>query len=233
MLAASWAQIDTYDDQTLNKWVSQWVPIVQQAQKTIAQLTTNYAVIAHHVITGKPTKPISLPSDFADTKNLRGVDASTVYDRVPNEVWYQLSQGKDPEDALHIAGERAKVMVDTDMQLARTHAIRAAVQAIPDATGYLRVPDAGACGLCTVVSTRLYHTSELMPIHNRCRCGVMPVFGGRQGIGGSYSKPADVSKAAEDYGDQVEIRQHGELGPVLTVKGQHFIGPKEAEDNQS
>jgi hypothetical protein len=25
--------------------------------------------------------------------------------------------------------------------------------------------------------------------------------------------------------DGVEVRQHGELGPVLTVPGQHFTGP--------
>lgn len=41
--------------------------------------------------------------------------------------------------------------------------------------GYERVPDGGACVLCLTAAGQRYHSDDLMPIHDKCGCGVEPL----------------------------------------------------------
>lgn len=41
--------------------------------------------------------------------------------------------------------------------------------------GYERVPDGSACALCNIAAGQRYTSGNLMPIHDRCGCGVMPL----------------------------------------------------------
>lgn len=41
--------------------------------------------------------------------------------------------------------------------------------------GYERVPDGDACKLCNLAAGQRYRKPNLMPIHNRCGCGVRPL----------------------------------------------------------
>jgi hypothetical protein len=83
--------------------------------------------------------------------------------------------------------------------------------------GYQRVPDTGACAFCRLVAGQRYRTNQLMPIHAHCGCGVDVI---------TAANRADFTgKAANDLsvtrdGVTAEVREHGELGPVL-VDGQH------------
>jgi hypothetical protein len=40
-----------------------------------------------------------------------------------------------------------------------------------------------------------------------------------------FGVSSDDARSAVDYRKVLLVRDHGELGPLLTVKGQHFDGP--------
>jgi hypothetical protein len=108
----------------------------------------------------------------------------------------------------------------------------------------------GTCGLCIAASTRLYRVENLMPIHDRCWCLVVPaVARGRtvdpaevlneedlaQVLPTSTSDLGGVYKAAggATFGEQLkrtrfQINDHGELGAVITLEGRKVRGKSTA-----
>lgn len=101
------------------------------------------------------------------------------------------------------------------------------------------------CALCLLASTQRYRIGTLMPIHPGCGCIVVPIFAGepashvvdpnlarqvhdvvRRDLGQSY---VDAGGRLGDahYRDIIITNEHGELGPVLGVRGQNFQGPED------
>ena len=104
------------------------------------------------------------------------------------------------------------------------------------------------CALCVLASTQRYHRENLMPIHPGCGCTVAPVFSTddrsdqlvldpslaqevdniiRRDLGEDYldrnrSKSKGGRSGPDLYKDIVVTNDHGELGPVLGVRGHHF-----------
>lgn len=108
----------------------------------------------------------------------------------------------------------------------------------PVITGYRRVihPELathGSCGLCVAASDQLYGPTEPMPIHDRCNCVPLPVYGSDDP--GSALNDGDLTQL---YGDadgtdrgrlkatRYTVHDHGELGPVLTRHGAAFRTPR-------
>jgi hypothetical protein len=83
---------------------------------------------------------------------------------------------------------------------------------------FTRHTRAGACNLCSLAAGQVYSSDKLMPIHDGCACTVVPVWG-------DDDLPGPDSQADERYEDEVAVREHGELGPVLTQADHHFRGP--------
>lgn len=104
------------------------------------------------------------------------------------------------------------------------------------------------CAMCILASTQRYHSFDLMPMHPGCQCSVAPIIGETdpgqvldeeavkrvheviaRDLGRKYVAPsgrAGSTRAGElDYRDIVIVNNHGELGPVLGVRGQNFTGP--------
>lgn len=96
------------------------------------------------------------------------------------------------------------------------------------------------CALCLLTSTVRYTRANLMPIHPGCGCRVLPIYGSedpgvvlndrfaegvhgivRRDLGESYVDPGGRFGDAH-YRDIIITNTHGELGPVLGVRGQHF-----------
>lgn len=138
--------------------------------------------------------------------------------------------------AQHEMEIRAERMVADDLAMASRQASIDAMQNAPAGkiTGYRRVlhpelSETGACGLCVAASDRKYSVRELMPIHNLCKCEVVPIFGGKDP--GSQINDEDLATLYEQAGNSTakqdlinvkyEVFQHPELGPVLRVKGQN------------
>jgi hypothetical protein len=157
-----------------------------------------------------------------------GVPPEIEYVRPFKEIWYQLSQDKDFAEAVGIGETRAMAMINTDLQLARTHSARYALgESGPSVgvVGYRRVPSSdSACSLCQIAATQRYHIQDLMPIHANCHCGIEPIEGTRkigQKIDLKFADPVPPDFPG------LTVHENGEIGPVLTVKGQAFRGPSD------
>lgn len=125
---------------------------------------------------------------------------------------------------------RAGVMADTDMGLAFRHQV-VDFNTRRNVLRYRRVTRSEKpCGLCIAASDRIYSKAELLPLHGRCRCGVMPVtHASDPGSTLSNDDLPSLYKAAggtsAEQLKKVRVVQHGELGPLLVEKGQNFRGP--------
>lgn len=83
----------------------------------------------------------------------------------------------------------------------------------------------GSCGLCVVAADRWYSTSNLMPLHANCHCGVAPA--GSDYDPGFQLNQKDLKRLYDEAGGtsssalkQVRVKTitHGELGPVLLAE---------------
>lgn len=236
-VAAVYAAQGDYRDAAAAAFVASVVPAVQAAQQTMASLTSAYLAHLISSASGGSAAPAGIPLEAVS--RLRGIDAAEVYRRPYVQVWTDLSHGK-PFDAAVVAGERrATNLAVTDLQLAKTHSAREVFSRNSPAAviGYRRElgGDPHHCALCLLTSSRIYHKAELMPIHPGCSCSPMPVFAGervpeldpatvhdaiRTQLGDKY-----VNASGGNYRDIVVTHDHGELGPVLAVRGQQFTGP--------
>lgn len=164
-----------------------------------------------------------------------------VYSRPATQFVYALSQGKTVEEARDAATQRLEAIATQDVKAADRDESQKVYQAVKKVIGYRRVPhpelsDTGTCGLCWVASQQLYATDELMPLHGpSCNCTTLPVVKGddpglqlnRDDLDALYS--AAGGNDAESLREvRVKVNEHGELGPILTNRGEHFKGPKES-----
>lgn len=238
----AWSASPDYSDAGLAVWLSQIVPLMSASQQTISTLTDIYIAAVLSDMSGHTVNPVGIPAEMASGAALRnGVTPEIEYERPFKEIWYQLSQDKDFAEAVGIGEQRAMTMISTDLQLARTHSARYALeQSGPGVgvVGYRRVLTSGsACALCQIAATQRYHITDLMPIHPNCTCGVTPIEGTKkigQKIDAMYVSPdAEASDTSGSfspfYGDHpgLSVHHNGEIGPVLTVKGQAFRGPSD------
>lgn len=171
-----------------------------------------------------------------------GVTPLEVYQRPAEEYRYWLSTGLRPNEALVKSLERVATIADTDLSLTRRDESRRVFRNTEGSKviGYRRIihpeqsQDGTSCGLCVVASTRLYKTSELMPIHNECNCDVLPVTLdndpghelNQDDIQAIYDAAAQTRADAQpgdssnDPGDllktKVSFTNHGELGPIIS-----------------
>jgi hypothetical protein len=223
-----------YDDQKVAAMAKAIAAPVQAAQRQTAALTDAYLA---RVTTAMGVKrAAAAPVGPVDVSALRGIPNPLVYQRLGSAYRYQRSIGKGAEEAQSLIVQRAGIMADTDATLA----MRAQAQKYMGRrkiARYRRViqPErsaGGTCGLCAAASHRMYFKADLLPIHGRCNCEVMPAIGSNDP---AYElNDADLTAlygAAGSTGRQdlarirVTVHHHGELGPVLGVSGQHFTGP--------
>lgn len=188
---------------------------------------------------GEPTRPIAVPASRVVAP--RGVPTREVYERPFVDTWTALAGGLGFDDALEKGRQRVVSLAGTDVQLARTRAAAYVLDRSDGVVGYRRVLHGSeSCGLCVVASTQRYRRGDLMPIHPGCDCGVLPIYGDvdpgqildpsrLEGVHQRLEERFGVSDAGArtpiDYRDVLVVHEHGELGPVLGVRGQTFTGP--------
>lgn len=229
----TWNTLGSWRDPDVARFVDQVVPAVEAGKQSVVELTDVYLGQATGVG----------PVGAIDVRDLRGVDDFEVYQRPGVQMRTALSEGKTVESAVASGATRVLALVTTDLQMA---AVRQARQSLRQASlycGYRRVPSSTTtCALCLVASTQLYRRGDLMPIHPGCQCDVEAVRDepGTWGDNGAIVLDQDlldrvhaaVAEAgfpapanAAGYKDLLVVRKHGEIGPVLTFRGQHFTGP--------
>lgn len=200
------------------------------ASLTVANLTR-----ALEDIGAAPGRPVAAP----DVSSVRGVAPSDVYLRPFQQVWTDLSLNKDLEVAVDAGEKRLESLIATDLQLSKTRAAQAVMSKAKGPALYQRVlRGEHDCAKCIITSTRVYTKAELLPIHPGCDCDVEP-------IGNIASFKAEAQQRLVDahdlvatqfgddvanpsgigYADLIVVREHGEYGPTLAIRGQHFTGP--------
>lgn len=232
-----------YRDAGAAAYVAAMGPLSDAAQQTMASLTAAYLAAQIIAATGEPVTPAGVPADLVTGAALRGVDPATVLRRPHVQVWTDLSRGKPFPDAVAAGQRRAESIAVTNLQLAKTKAARQVLANSPATViGYRRQlgPDPYHCALCLLTSSRIYHKADLMPLHPGCSCSVQPVIRGekvpeldptevhdtiRRDLGDKYVTASGHGPV--DYRQIVITHDHGELGPVLGVRGQSFTGPSD------
>lgn len=243
-LTLAWGNLDDYRTADIERWVAQIVPVVEGSLRQMASMTDAYLAAVETVTTGERAAPIG--AETPTTETLRGVPASEVYQRAGVTVWTALSTGIEFPDAWQQGIDRATSIATTDLQLAKTHTSRSILARKTNVSGYRRVLEgARSCGLCVVASTQRYRKGDLMPIHGGCDCGVLPIYGtddpgqviNPDTLDGIHERIADrfggIDEGARgrdgipDYRDVLVTHNHGEIGPVLSRKGDAFTSPRD------
>lgn len=185
------------------------------------------------------SRPTITKASLTTSALRNGVDEATVWKRPFVTMRTALAQGKSMKEAVDLGAARAEYLASTEVQLARRGAGLQARSGNDRIVGYIRtLTGAENCALCYVASTQRYNKKDLLPIHPGCDCGEMPIYG-RQDPGQVIDEMrlskthqaieerfgiSDRGAREPDY-RRILIKDHGEIGPTLTVRGQDFTGP--------
>jgi len=224
-----------YRDADMARFLQEVVPVVLASRRQVSAITDSYlAQVLSQTLGNRvaPRGPI-------DTNALRGIDAKEVYARPFVTVRTKLSTGMPFDAAVSAGSARLTDILLTDMQMAKSYTAQDVISnSSSRITGFERtLTGSKSCGLCVVASTQRYHKEDLMPIHPGCDCGVNPITDtGEQVINPvrleqihssvkEFFGTSDSGARAPDYRKMLVTHQHGEIGPVLARRGDHFSGP--------
>lgn len=246
--STAWEQLrlDIQESQ-LSLWSAQALRIAESAQYQTAVATQAFLARYSDAMRERKGLPVPIAPTDVTTLALRGVDGLTVWERPPSQMRIALNQGLPPAAARKKGEQLARVIINTDSQLAH---VRSAVQYYKERAdrdnivGYRRIPRGGrSCALCLLASTQRYHRGDLMPVHDHCHCITEPIYGDRDP--GQVILPAQLKAvharieqatgsadlSGGHYRDAVIVHHHGEIGPVLTYREHSFTGPSDLNDN--
>jgi hypothetical protein len=194
-------------------------------------------------LSDEPSRDVQESPDWGLEHDREALDPAEVYGRVADGYrWQTAMLGDSPDKAQAKAAVRIAAVAETDVTLA----VRAQYQktmGAQGATGWRRIlhpelSETGPCGLCVVAADRVYRTEDLLPIHSRCVCEVLPVYGRIDpGITLNGDDLAALYAAAGGNTREqlrrisVVLTEHGELGPLLVHGDQHYRGPEEVARN--
>lgn len=206
LVASVWAGLPGYDEENVDQFLKQAVPLALAAQGQSVSLTEAFLARAIR------RQPLGVDRAALIGAGARaGTPPEQVYRRPFVTVWSALQAGSQWDDAVSQGLARATSTAATDVQLAMRGTLREVGEADDLILGYQRVPDGNACNFCQLAAGQRYHSSDLMPIHSHCGCGVDVITG---------TQRPNFSGKLEN--DQVAVAEHGELGPVLVDPAHDF-----------
>lgn len=228
-------------DENIQLFITQMERLLVASKREAAKLAVAYYREISKLEGQRFIAPVISAADLTTTALRNGADVEQVYTRPFVDMRTALANGKSVSEAINSGAFRAQDLARTEVQLARRGAGLFARGNNNNIVGYLRVlSGAENCALCYVASTQRYRRGDLLPIHPGCDCGEMPIYGTtdveqvidqerldavHESIGERFGV-SDRSARAVDY-SKIAVRQHGELGPVLTVADQKFTGPND------
>lgn len=190
-----------FRDADADRFLAAAIPVVLAGRRQVSAMTDAYLSRQLGIRAAGPI----------DTDTLRGVAVGEVYMRPYVTVRMKLAEGLALDAAASAGTARLVDLVVTDVQLAKTVTSRASFERAGVKHYKRTLTGSASCQLCSTASGHVYRTGELMPIHPGCDCGVQAVPGS--------------PRTTSSFGKGVTVREHGELGPLLVVAGQHFTGP--------
>lgn len=244
LVAGEFAQAHSlYDPRELERVTGRVATVVAAGQVGVARATDTYMSRVTTLLTGTAVAGVGVAPYMSRTLRRGVADHAEVYNRVPATYRRAVAAGSDEAVALRKALVRAQAMASTDLGLAFQMQAGEFMETRTKIARYRRIvrPELslnGACGLCVVASHRPYYVADLMPLHARCKCTVLPIVSGRDpgpqindaAVGYAYRTAANVDPEKSTSGRalkeiRVTVEQHGELGPILRYDGHHFLGP--------
>lgn len=229
-------RLGSWDEADADRFTAAVAPVVAAGRNRASALTAAYL-----------SRSLGVPVGARDI-DPRGVDPAVVWRRPFVTLWSGLKAGRSFTSALAAASARVDAMAQTDVQLAMTTTVRDTLEdPPPDAprvVGYMRVLTGESCGLCAVASTQRYKAGDLMPIHDRCDCGVEPILEGERPAGRVINRDLLNRLKSQDLKSdraslkhvrvdtdgnvvlpEVQVVTHGEIGPVLVDAAHDFKSP--------
>lgn len=182
--------------------------------------------------------------DLPDALRL-GAAPDEVYQRPVRQVRYLNSvEGLPLDEASETARERLEKQAQTDLQLARSISAQQVLYRFPQATGWRRIihPELGnVCGLCIAAADRVYQRIQKMDLHPGCKCTVLPVIGdvdpGKQlnadDLNLIYAAAGNTTESRALASTRFEVKQNGELGPILVPTQVNMKGPAQVKQQLS
>lgn len=242
-IGGRWSGLKSWRDSDVASFQRLALPKLLAAERTMATLTASYLEQAYRDVAKEVSPRVALDFEQLTGAALRnGTDPVDEYKRPFTVVWTALSKGESLDAAVKQGENRLTSLLKTDLQLARTHTARAVMAQQPKIKYYMRVVQGEYnCALCLVAATQRYRKEHLLPIHPGCDCEVRPIedsFDPGQVIDEerllaihaaveAALGTSDRGGRAVDYRKVIVQHTHGEIGPVLGFKGQHFTGPKD------
>ncbi|WP_123955424.1 hypothetical protein [Frondihabitans sp. 762G35] len=240
--------LDAYRDADAARFTTAVVPRMEAGQLRAAQLTDAYmARSAAGLLGGSIVRGLIVDVSFMA---LRHVAGELVMRRPFTAMYTELANGGTMTDAVEAAKHRLTSIVYTNQQLAKTHSATNALErsGVPGFERFLTGRE--NCSLCVVASTQRYHSGQLLPIHPGCDCGVRPILSLKDeqvihpdrlaaihaavddhtGVSDPGAREIDRLNPRSDYLDLIATRTHGEIGPVLTWRDQHFTSLSQIQD---
>ena len=253
-LSASYVQdagrIASSSFRNLGQWRDEDIFLyIEQVSSPLSGIKRNAstsAIAYHEKFAQLSNKSFTRPSlddlDLSTSALRNGVNVKEVYSRPFVQMRMALAKGDSFTDALSLGSRTADSFARTEIQLSRRQASLFARRANDNIVGFLRTLSGNEnCALCYVASTQRYNKGDLLPIHPACDCGEMPIYGdsdpgqvidqqlldkSHEAVGQRFG--IDVGGRNPDY-RKITIHDHGEMGPMLTVKGQKFTGPNDLD----
>jgi hypothetical protein len=250
LVAAAWDGLGSWRDSNVGPFLKDAVPLVLAGQRQMLSLTLGYLAAQRVAALGRSIPVAVNAAAVTGAAARNGVDPADVYRRPFSLVWRQLADlPRVPgavEQAIDAGRKRLEQTVLTDLQLTKVQASQRVAEQDRAIVGYQRVLEGPhSCALCIVASTQRYHRVRRLDVHPGCDCSVRPIYGDEdpgqlldptrladvhdrieQRFGVSNSAARGIpSRGLPDYRNVLITHDHGELGPVLGVRGQPFTGP--------
>lgn len=193
----------------------------RSAQQMQAGLVVEFVAMFVEIFTGRRPTIVRRAAEYP-----RNAEPFDVYSRPIFDYRHQIRAQGTPEAAMEAAESRAEVISLTDALLTRRSESRAVLEAA-GVERYRRVirpelSETGTCGLCIAAASRVYQVRELLPIHSRCKCEVLPIVGAddpgerfnRADLQALYEATPGTTKR-DLAKTRYRVTDDAELGPVL------------------
>lgn len=247
-----WQSMPNYRDSAVSAMVRALTPRVRAGQLQTAELTRAYMAACARELGYKLLLP---PVDTDYVTGSRGVDPDVVYRRPAVTVYTELSQGATLDSAAKSGGVRLIDLIGGDLQMSKRNQSHRSMRGMGVKQYRRILTGRENCALCTIASTQRYWVKDLLPIHPGCDCSSGPLpndvdwgqvidpntleaahdavsqhlgtsdRGGRTPDYRHVLLSSDGGNLTVSGTRLVQVKQHGEYGPVLTWGTQHFTGP--------
>lgn len=217
-----WNRLGSYRDYDIPTFISRTQPIVQAGQSRAVSLTAAFTSKRLGVA------PVGISFDQVRLQVRNGLPAEQVYRRPFITTWSSLSDDESLDSAVSNGAVRAGSISAMDVLLASTAAM--AIYGFMSSKsgsgagrvyGWVRESAADCCDFCDVLDGVVTGPSEPMPVHNNCNCSASPLASRSD-----FREARDASRtAAADRDDITVVEQHGELGRVISKRGENFYSP--------